>query len=1020
MELRMGNGRVARRPGYVDYRRFPAKYPNQCGVCGTSLAVGVDVLGKRLDNGSWHVICVACGSASEDKPARAGHHVRVPERPTAPRSAWSTLVEYLLSAVLRESMVAPVPLKKDRARWSVLPLPAETVLSGNDLTVPLLPEVQRLFVDLEPLEGVFYGWPTVVVLNERREPFVAPLFVRRLDKPDLEHATVPVNEELPQVNMGLLGMKWFPPEALRAAAATIADRLVGFGQATAVTAVARGLLTALGVPLSALDPTRLLDVTLLGDPWRPQEVGVFNLVMAFKGTLDVTTRSLVADLEQMTKATDWRKSAARFLFEDAPVPTAALATSSVLTLNDAQEIAVAAAASAPLTVITGPPGTGKSQTVTAIMADAWLRGETVLLSSTNNTPVDDVIDNKAGAVNDALVLRTGKAEKRQQLGARLRDLVTTAAKRSIDPAGATLPETTHTRYQAAYLLQQRAEVTQAVLDAARRRTQARSWLWGADQPPRLTVPLDTLRSRAVRAEHTWWRWMRRRRARRVLGLAEVGNPAATVRDVLAWVDAETAVEEAEQHLATFLRTTPRDLLADFTQASKQWHAASVAAVGNRIREGIAAGSAAMLNLAEALAEDLPRRREALARVMTHVKGWATSALSTRPNFRCQAGVIDLVVIDEASQCGLAQVLPLAYRARRLVIVGDPQQLSPVVTAHAEELRALATAAGTTHEALAAAHHTYGEDSAFTAFATRFRPAPLLLDEHYRCHPEIIRFCNAQFYDNRLTVLTAVHRTDNAARAVEWLDVNGRTEPGRSGSVVNEAEALAVVNWLLAAALPPDRVGVVTPFRAQAAKIRNVLKQLGGTAFDGLRIGTAHTFQGGERDTILFSTVIAPGAQSGTISWLESERNLINVAVSRARNRLVVFGNRAELRRAKAATLLGLAEVATQRVARQDLTVGEAARSLHAALVSVGLPAGLGGVDEGYPLAITITAAGGERVNIEVDEYPDGDPRGRIQRQSAIRDENVRRLGWQVVRVPGWQVHLDPAAAVEQVRQAVHR
>src|SRR6202000_2313849 len=102
----------------------------------------------------------------------------------------------------------------------------------------------------------------------------------------------------------------------------------------------------------------------------------------------------------------------------------------------------------------------------------------------------------------------------------------------------------------------------------------------------------------------------------------------------------------------------------------------------------------------------------------------TSALSTRPNFACRAGAVDLVVIDEASQCNLAQVLPLAYRAKRLVVLGDPQQLSPVVTANAEELRALAVAAGTDHDTLAAAHHTYGEDSAYTAFAARFRPAPL--------------------------------------------------------------------------------------------------------------------------------------------------------------------------------------------------------------------------------------------------------------------------------------------------------
>jgi hypothetical protein len=968
----------------------------------------------------WDVVCVACGTApaGSEPPRieRGPNRATLPRSDPAPRTPWSILVEYLLSCVLRESLVAPVPLA-DRTSWSVLPLPAETVLCGNDLNLPLLPELRKLFDDLKTLEGVFYGWPTVVVLDERRRPFVAPLFVRRLDEPAPSAETVSVNEELPQVNMGLLAMKWFPPEALGLAAATIAGQPLGFGRVTAVTSLATGLLTALGVPLTTLNPARLLDVAGLDAPWRPQEVGVFNMVMAFKGTLDAATRNLVKDLQWMTRAKDWRDSAARFLFEDAPVPAAALPESSVLTLNDAQENALAVAATAPLTVITGPPGTGKSQTVTAIMADAWLRGETVLLSSTNNTPVDDVIDNKARAVNDALVLRTGNAEKRQQLGARLRELVAAAATRSADPAAATLPSATHTYHQAARLLQQRAEVAQALLDAARRRAAARTWLWGTDQPPALPVSLGTIRAKATRAERTRWRWLRRRHTRRLLELAGIGHADATPGHVVYWSDAESDVEQAKGRLARFLETAPADPLEVFGHTSKAWQSASVAATGNRIRDGIAAGTVAMLDLAEALTDELPSR-EALAWVMVHVKGWATSALSTRSNFDCRAGSIDLVVIDEASQCGLAQVLPLAYRARRLVIVGDPHQLSPVVTAHAEELRALAVAAGVTHEALVAANHTYGEDSAFSAFAARFRPAPLLLDEHYRCHPEIIRFCNAQFYDNRLTVLTAVDRSGDPDRGLDWRETDGRTERGPTGSAINEAEARAVVDWLLASGLPPDKLGVVTPFQAQAARIRELVRQAAGDTLSGLRIGTAHTFQGGERDTILFSTVIAPGALAGTIGWLEGARNLINVAVSRAKRHLVVFGNRAELERVKAATLLGLATAATERAVRHDQTAEETIGLLQGVLVAAGLPARLGGVDEGYPLAITMTAPSGERIDIEVDQYPHGDPRGRFQRQRAIRDSNMHRLGWQVVRVPGWQVYLDPAAAVRTVRQAM--
>ncbi len=1032
----MGDRRSARRPGYEDYRIFPAKFRNQCSRCDKWLAVGIDIIGKPLGGGKWDIVCVACGTSTPAAPCTAGprsqpttpsHQVPGPEqadnarRAPAPvgaiRSDWSTLVEYMRLCVMKESLVAPVPLSA-RDSWAVLPVSAETVLCGNDLTLPLLSQLRALFADLEPLEAVFYGWPTVVVLDDRRRPFVAPLFVRQLDEP-LGEFTAPsvwVSDVLPQVNMGLLDMNWFSPELLASAAATIAGQALGFGQVATVVAAANRLLTALGVPLSVLDPANLIDFTSLDDPWRPQEVGVFNMVMAFKGTLDAATRNLADDLQWMTNATDWRNSAARFLFEDAPVPPVSLAESRAMTLNDSQEIALAWAATAPLTVITGPPGTGKSQTVTAIIADAWRRGETVLLSSTNNTPVDDVLDSKASEVDEALVLRTGNAEKRQQLSGRLRALVNAASACAADPVASSLAEATLTRHQAAHVLQQCAEVARDMQNAAVRRDETRASVWADDPQPPDSLR-TSIRSRATKAARTRWRWLRRRRTASLLELAGITNPATTARHILEWVDAEDSFDQAERRLVAFQQANRDDPLHSFNEASERWRTVSRAAVRNRVRNGLAAGAGSLLRLADSLHESAPRR-DAIERAMVHVKGWATTALSTRPNFNCRAGVIDLVVIDEASQCNLAQVLPLAYRAKRLVVVGDPQQLAPVVTANAEELRALATTAGTSHQALAAAHLTYGEDSAYTAFAARFHPEPLLLDEHYRCHPAIIRYCNQQFYDNKLKVLTRVSRNGDRARGLEWHEVVGRTEPGPTGSSLNHAEADAVVSWVLASGLAPECIGVVTPFRAQATRIRQLLKQRGHGAFDAVRVGTAHTFQGGERDTMVFSTVISTDAMVGTVAWLEGERNLINVAVSRARQHLVVFGNRAELQRRGSATLLGLAAAAdvlgSQPGAVETTTTGK----LHAALVARGLPASLGETDEGYPLAITLTAINGDRIDVEIDEFPDGDPRGRTQRQRAIRDANVEHLGWRVLRVPGWQAYLDSDAVAAQVLRLV--
>ena len=941
---------------------------------------------------------------------------------------WPALINYLLSCVQLEALVAPVPLR-ERERWTVLPLPAETVLCGNDLTLPLLEPLQALFADLEDMEGVFYGWPTVVIENDRRQPFVAPLFVRGLDKPSLsvdanEQAFVPVGEPLPQVNMGLLTTEWFSPELVAAvAAALVAQGLIGFGQPQAMMAMAHQLATILGLPEDSLDPVALTDPATLGDPWRPQEVGVFNLVMAFKGELDVATRSLIKDLQWMTGVTDWRASAARFLFETAPSPAPSLPTSCAMELNDSQERALAAASNAPLTVITGPPGTGKSQTVAAIVAGAWLRGETALVTSTNNTPIDGVITDKMLPLDPGLILRTGNADKRRELGARLRELLEELSKRQPNEPLVDLPGATLARYQATSVLEKRARLEQAVLVTAQRREQAREPLWGSQPPPPIDRP--PLQRSAERACRTRWRWLKRRRTQACLTRLGLQDPSVTAEHVRDWVRAEDAFAAAWQDLMTFQQAHPADSAIErFEEAEHRWRSVSRTTVQDHVRNGFTAGAQALQELADALNDEDLSRREAIEKAMAHVRGWATSALSTRPNFDCRAGLIDLVIIDEASQCTLAAVLPLAYRAKRLVIVGDPQQLPPVVTANPQAQRTLAAQAGTTHEQLATTNLTYGQDSAYTAFAARHGRDPYLLEEHYRCHPEIIQFCNEHFYSNQLTVLTRVDATDDQPRGLQWHEVDGRTERGRSGGALNRAEADAVTAWIAECGLPPTSLGVVTPFRAQARLIRQLLAERARPALEDVRVGTAHTFQGGECETILFSTVLSVNANPGTVAWLEGERNLINVAVSRARRHLVVFGSHKELRRLGASTLLALAEAAARHGLKPDPTWSEAIHRLHMALVTHGIPVTLGGVDEGYPLAITLIGRDGRRVDVEIDEFPDGDPRGRAQRQARTRDRHLKELGWTVVRVPAWRAYLDPEEVADQVLAAavveVHR
>ena len=115
-----------------------------------------------------------------------------------------------------------------------------------------------------------------------------------------------------------------------------------------------------------------------------------------------------------------------------------------------------------------------------------------------------------------------------------------------------------------------------------------------------------------------------------------------------------------------------------------------------------------------------------------MKGWASTTLSLHQNFPLEAGLFDYVIVDEASQCHLAYVLPAAFRAKRLILVGDPNQLPPISKLTTEQevsiaMRNQMSAADLTRRRLSS--NIY---SAFDFFANVIGDENVdLLNEHYR-------------------------------------------------------------------------------------------------------------------------------------------------------------------------------------------------------------------------------------------------------------------------------------------------
>ncbi len=286
-------------------------------------------------------------------------------------------------------------------------------------------------------------------------------------------------------------------------------------------------------------------------------------------------------------------------------------------------------------------------------------------------------------------------------------------------------------------------------------------------------------------------------------------------------------------------------------------------------------------------------------LMAYLKGWAISTHSVR-QLELVPKLFDLVVIDEASQCSIPSVLPLLFRAKRALIIGDPMQLGHIPGITAEQERQARVRTGLSAAQLEdhrLAYHVYASYHA----AAQHGEAALLLDEHYRCHPAIADIVNGYCYAGQLQVLTDVRRhvpasdpfghTDPAP-VLGWVDVpHGESARGGGGqSWRNAAEAERVretVNDLLLRLPERATVGVVTPFRAQKEALARVWAD-----DDRVRVGTVHAFQGGQRDVMVLSPVATGNTPPCTTHWVASQVNLWNVAVTRAKSQLITVGSHA--------------------------------------------------------------------------------------------------------------------------------
>lgn len=489
----------------------------------------------------------------------------------------------------------------------------------------------------------------------------------------------------------------------------------------------------------------------------------------------------------------------------------------------------------PVTYVQGPPGTGKTQTIINVVLSAFYNNKTMLICSSNNKPVDGIVEklkfSYRGETINFPYLRLGNIEDVKKATSRILELynyVVATSKRSKEDMLEKIKVTSDNKNEKLIELlniqEQRVEV-ENYLDNAQRFIDS----FSDDK----NKTLDVLKKRVEELEEE------------LSKLPEISNEEVTSLFIPLQENHQLSqflFFKSLQYIEKLKRDKYKPLI----------DICSIKDDNDRATD---------FNAWIQDDDNMKLLSEAFPVI------FSTNISSRRlgtPNF-----MFDLVIMDEAGQCNVATALIPIVRASTLLLVGDPNQLKPVITLEDKINRDLMVKYNVPEQ------YNYKNHSILDVMLENDNISKyILLKYHYRCGKKIIEFSNQRYYNNSLN-LSAVSRIGS----LELMNVKNKNVKQK-----NEAfeEANEIVNYIERNKLTD--VFIITPFVNQKDLITDLLKQKG---LDGIGCGTVHSAQGAEKGTIILSTALSTKTSKRTFEWIKNNQELINVAVTRAKNKLII-------------------------------------------------------------------------------------------------------------------------------------
>jgi very-short-patch-repair endonuclease/RecA/RadA recombinase len=698
-----------------------------------------------------------------------------------------------------------------------------------------------------------------------------------------------------------------------------------------------------------------------------KERGIYSTAVIFRGTDSPYTYGLEQEVSELRDTSAlpneiWRVILDRNIeikeeenYEDLLEITA---------LNDEQRSAIKSTFNNTLTVVTGPPGTGKSQIVLNIVANALLHGESVLFGSKLHKAVDVVIERLLRLQAEPVILKYGQKEHEvefaesllaaiarassyntQVLEREIREykeeleLVKTEEKRAKESLSRILGRRNRISRLDAILEQIKKEVFPPISKELYQYSQTKvdskfhcllrslsGLVSELEKGPNFISRIlaffgITLEKRILKkSQELLCVFPIQCNTIAVNSINNCKELLTNAQLIKKWVEAQSelinVVHENESESSVEI------LRERITKSKDQAISISIKYVDALMKRRLKVlGSTERRDIADyisivrrlegdvtggELAEKLRRERKRMFKsVVRAFPAMAVTNLAVRHALPLSAGIVDIAIIDEASQCDIASALPLLYRAKRAVIIGDNMQLKHISNLPKSDDQQIQIQHGLTatddQRFLYSVNSLYMLAESVATTSAKY----ISLVEHYRSRSEIIDFSSKQFYkkySGELVVYTDYRKLRGAGYpAIIWHEVVGNAIRPSQGSAYNLEEVKAVValveDIIARTAAHEDgclvSLGVVTPFREQANKIKDLTEQRVPIAtlrkLDFL-VDVAHKFQGDERDIVIFSPVLSRKTPRTTAAFL-SNKNIFNVSITRARSELHIIGDR---------------------------------------------------------------------------------------------------------------------------------